>query len=486
MSVRPGESRGPYVLALDVGSTASRGGLYDASGCPVKGSKQRVAHEFRVSPGGESTIDADQVVEECREIISGIVDLAARENLPINAVAMDSFASSFLLVDAHGDALTPCATYADSRSRSFVEQLVRTGVDETTYHQRTGVRLHPSYHPSRLLWARTLPEWERAAKVMTIGEYVYMRLAGIEGLAVSMAAWSGICDAHTGELDADILAAAGTPAGMFQTLRCPDEPATPESTPWEALIRVPWFHCVPDGWASNVGVGGVDETAVAVAASTSGAARVIVREVPEEIPHGLWCYRIARDSAILGGALNDVGRAVTWAENVLVGVEKRDLEEMLRTPPSNAPFVLPFFSGERATGWATGATASFTRVTDSTGPLELWRGIIDGIALSYDRVLDQLTEAGAKPERVVASGRVTADYPEWLYPLADATDVAVVPLEMKRTTLRGTALIALEQLEPGGARAEPPFGEAVQPVSEHQGYFENLRVDFGEFYAKLV
>jgi len=486
MSVRAPESRGPYVLAFDVGSTASRGGLYDASGSPVKGSKQRIAHEFTVAPGGESSINADGVVEECRRIIAGIVGFAAEKELPIAAVAMDSFASSFLLVDASGAALTPCATYADSRSRTFVDRLIREGVAEGAYHQRTGVRLHPSYHPPRLLWAQTLPEWGRAAKVMTIGEYVYLRLAGIEGVATSMAAWSGICDAHTGGLDLEILAAAGTPAGMIQPLRGPDEPATPADTPWDALNGVPWFHCVPDGWASNVGVGGVDETTVAVAASTSGAARVIVREVPERIPDGLWCYRLGRDRAILGGALNDVGRAVTWAENVLVGVGKRELTEMLRTPPPNAPFVLPFFSGERATGWATGATASFTRVTDATGPLELWRGIIDGIALSYDRVLDQLTEAGAAPERVVASGRVTADYPEWLHPLADATDVAVVPLEMKRTTLRGTALIALEHLEPGGVRAEPPFGEAVQPAAEHQGYFENLRVDFGEFYAKLV
>ena len=36
MSVRREESTGPYVLGIDVGSTASRGGLYDSTGRPVK------------------------------------------------------------------------------------------------------------------------------------------------------------------------------------------------------------------------------------------------------------------------------------------------------------------------------------------------------------------------------------------------------------------------------------------------------------------
>ncbi|MEX3505517.1 FGGY-family carbohydrate kinase [Corynebacterium sp. LK2510] len=486
MSIRPEAGRGPFVLALDVGSGASRGALYDATGCPLKGSKQRIAHQFTVTADGASTIHADQVVDECREIIDGIVEYAAHHGIPVDAVAMDSFASSFILVDADGRALTPCATYADARSRDYVAELVRRGVDEAAYHQRTGVRLHTSYHPARLLWAQTLPEWDRAAKVLTLGEYVYLQLAGIEGMATSMAAWSGICDAHTGRLDHAILEATGTPASMFQPLCGPDEPATPASTEWDALDAIPWFHCVPDGWASNIGAGGTDESTVAVAAATSGAARVIVREVPATIPHGLWCYRLGRNQAILGGALNDVGRALEWAERVLVGVDKHELAEVLRTPPAAAPFVLPFFSGERATGWASGATASFAQVTAATGPLEMWRGIVDGIALSYERVLDQLAQAGARPERVVASGGVVAAYPEWLHVLADATSIAVVPLVMKRTTLRGTALIALEQLQPGGERAVAPFGEAVEPNSANSAYFDALRAEFTRYYEALV
>lgn len=487
MSIPLDESRGPYVLGIDVGSTASRGGLYDVTGCPVKGSKQRVAHEFTTAADGTSTIDADQVVEEVRSVVDGIVAFAREKGLRIEAVCMDSFASSFLLIDASGVPLTPLSTYADSRCREYVEKL-RAEIDETAYHQRTGVRLHNSYHPARLAWAKAeLPEWADAAKVMTIGEYVYLKLAGIEGLAVSTAAWSGIANAHTGELDLEILRAVGVDPGMIQPLRFPDEPARPSGTAWPELDGIPWFHCIPDGWPSNVGPGATGPDTVAVAAATSGAMRVILPEVPAEIPPGLWCYRVARDKAILGGALNDVGRAVSWLEQTIQPVTPDDLAAALAADPSaTTPLALPFFTGERSTGWAAGASAHFTGVTAATTPLQLWRAVFEGVALSYQRVYEQLLQAGARPERVVASGRAATDHPEFLHVLADALGTTVVPLEMKRATVRGTALIALDFLAPGAQRAVPPFGAGYESVDKHCAYYAERRESFDETYNSLV
>lgn len=487
MSIRLADSRGPYVLGIDVGSTASRGGLYDASGRPVKGSKQRFAHEFTTAADGTSIIDADQVVAEVRGVVDGIVAFAREHGLRIAGVCMDSFASSFLLVDGSGAALTPLSTYADSRCRGEVDRL-RAEIDEAAYHQRTGVRLHTSYHPARLAWAKAqLPEWREAAKVMTIGEYVYHRLAGIEGLAVSMAAWSGVANAHTGELDLEILRAVGVDPGMIQPLRFPDEPAHPRGTAWPELDGIPWFHCIPDGWPSNVGPGATGPDTVAVAAATSGAMRVILPEVPAEIPPGLWCYRVARDKAILGGALNDVGRAVSWLETTVQPVDAGELAAALRAEPaSNTPLVLPFFTGERSTGWAAGASAHLTGVTAATTPLQLWRAVFEGVALSYQRVYEQLLQAGARPERVVASGRVATDHPAFLHVLADALGTTVVPLEMKRATLRGTALIALNFLAPGVQRAVPPFGAGYESVDKHCAYYADLRESFDETYRSLV
>ncbi|WP_080792064.1 gluconokinase [Corynebacterium pacaense] len=488
MSIPVSESRGPYVLAMDIGSTASRGGLYDASGRPLKGSKQRVAHSFTVGDCGASTIDADQVVAEIGRIIDGVLHFAELNGLAdrIAAVALDTFASSMIAVDGDSRALTPCITYADARSAPYVEQL-RERVDERDYHLRTGVRLHTSYHPSRLLWLREeYPDlFNRTATVMTIGEYVYLALAGIRGLSTSMAAWSGILNAHTAELDTATCEMVGVSPELFAPLAEPDEPAVAGEVGrrWASISGVPWFHAIPDGWSSNIGPGAVDSRTVAAAAATSGAMRVLLPEVPGEIPEGLWCYRLSRSRCIVGGALNDVGRAVSWLEHTLAPVD--NLAGILAGPPLPAsPDVLPFFTGERATGWANGARAAFTGISAATGPEHIWRGVFEAVALSYQRVWEQMARAGATPERVIASGSVVVDHPEWLQMLADALDTPVIPLTMKRSTLRGTALIALDALDPGGTRALPPLGTAFDPV--HVAHYRRARSIFDELYRKLV
>lgn len=488
MSIPLSEARGPFVVGLDVGSTASRGGIYDASGRPLKGVKERIAHEFTTDADGTSVICANQVVRECREVVTSLVAFAREKSLPIAAVAMDSFAASLIAVDSDGAALTPAITYADSRCADHVTRL-RARVDEVAYHRRTGVRLHTSYHPARLAWLQAeQPEvWEKTHRIMTIGEYVYLHLADIRGMATATAAWAGICRVADGKLDTAILDAVDASPELFEPLRDPQEPAYPAGTAWPELDNLPWFHAIPDGWPSNVGTGAADKNTVAVAAATSGAMRVLLPVAPEEVPPGLWCYRLAQDQVVLGGALNDVGRALSWLERVVAGVDEDELAAHLRAAPEETtPHVLPFFSGERATGWAADAKAALVGLTDDTTAYDLWRGVVEALAVSYRRMWDEILPTAADPHRVIASGRVTNEHPQWLAVLADALGAPVLPLEMKRATLRGTALIALDVIDPGGERATPPFGEEFTPRAEHADYYARLRAQFDELYTKLV
>ena len=113
----------PLVLALDVGSTASRGDVYDAAGRPVEGGRKKIPHAFRTSADGASEIDPDQVVDELGQIVTGLA--AAPLQGRIAGVALDTFASSLVGVGADGRAVTPCYTYADSRCGQQVAALRR-------------------------------------------------------------------------------------------------------------------------------------------------------------------------------------------------------------------------------------------------------------------------------------------------------------------------------------------------------------------------
>jgi gluconokinase len=60
----------PLVLAIDVGSTATRAGVYDAHARPVKGRRARVAHQFTTASDGTSIIDAEAVTTEVASLLN--------------------------------------------------------------------------------------------------------------------------------------------------------------------------------------------------------------------------------------------------------------------------------------------------------------------------------------------------------------------------------------------------------------------------------
>lgn len=480
----------PLVVAVDIGSTSSRACLYDALARPIRKRTAKAAHQFREGADGTAEIDADAVTAEVADILTRVLD--AIEPGRVRGVAMDTFASSLVCVDARGEALTPCITYADSRSAPQLAQL-RAELDEGDVHQAVGARLHTSYHAPRLLWlARTRPEvMGRTARFVSLGEYVWSHLAGIEAAATSTMAWTGMLNRHTGDLDAALLAVTGTSREQFAQIVDPDTPLTSPSSDaarrWPALADALWFPAIPDGYASNLGVGATDAGTVALSAATSGAMRVIVEGTPDVLPTGLWAYRVSATESIVGGALNDVGRVMTWLESTLAPVEPRVLDVALRgNPVLGIPLVLPFLTGERATGWAGNARAVLTGVSSSTGAVDLWRGAVEGVAISYGRIFEQLHAVNPDISQVIASGGVTQHYPATMEVVAQALGFPVHVVDVSRVTMRGTAVMALTVLDPGGQRAVVPESATLQPDPAQRPYYRDLRTRFEETYRDVV
>ena len=70
--------------------------------------------------------------------------------------------------------------------------------------------------------------------------------------------------------------------------------------------------------------------------------------------------------------------------------------------------------------------------------------------------------------------------------IADAADVPVIPLTLKRSTLRGTALSTLPVLAPDATPALAPRGEPFEPHPDRLGYYHRRMERFGVVYDKLI
>jgi gluconokinase len=107
----------------------------------------------------------------------------------------------------------------------------------------------------------------------------------------------------------------------------------------------------------------------------------------------LWCYRVDAHRSLLGGALNDVGRVISWL-NDTVQLADTDLGQLMTAAPEpTTPLVLPYLSGERSTGWAAAARAVVVGASTATTGALLFRAAMEGVALSYQRITDSCGQA---------------------------------------------------------------------------------------------
>ncbi|HMR48544.1 MAG TPA: FGGY family carbohydrate kinase [Arachnia sp.] len=478
------EATGPFVLGLDVGSGGSRAAVYDASGREVKGRRFKVEHMFTSATDGTSTIDPDQVVAELLECIEQSVD---RMSAPISAIGIDTFASTLIPVDGSGNALGPCITYADTRSREQVVRL-RESLDVATLHDLTGARIAASYMTPRLVWLREehADVFARAERFMALGEYISLKLLGTAAIGTAAAAWGGMLNRRTGEYVPELIEAAGVDPGSLGKPHDPSDVVPVAGTPLAQLVpevaSAVWVPVIGDGLGANIGSGAQGGSTWGISTATSGAIRMLLNTTIDALPSGLWAYRVDAQRTLFGSAMSDCGRVLDFAQSTfrLPPYEELDTDALFGADPSTGtPLVVPFLSGERGTKWRDGVRALFAGVSAATTPEQWLRGSMEGLALSFLRIADQMKEAGGAAERIVLSGSMTNAVPGWLQLLADALDQPVEHIDIRRATMRGTAVLALEQVS-DQPLADIPVRARVEPVAGRAAYYRERLARFEE------
>jgi len=236
------------------------------------------------------------------------------------------------------------------------------------------------------------------------------------------------------------------------------------ATRWPALAHVQWFPAIGDGAAANVGSGCSDPRYLALTVGTTGAMRIAIPGTPPP-PAGLWCYRIDRHTALVGGATSEGGNIYQWMRDTLQFGNQNDdaIEAQLAAyvPDSHGLTILPLWAGERSPGWAGDARATIHGMHLGTTPLDLLRAAFEAMALRFGQIATSLPASDA----VIASGGALLRSPTWLQICADVLGRPVTASAVVEATARGVALLALRSLGAIGRLDEiaTPLAATYQP-----------------------
>jgi gluconokinase len=490
------EPERPLILSFDIGTSGIRALLFDGRGQQIESLIYTPAGDIFSELGGGLDADADALLALVGNSLNHALMRLPMLVSSVDYVAGSCFWHSLLGVDDQGNAVTPVFGWAERRAANEVSEL-RAKFDERETHARTGCRFHPSYWPAKLLWLKRerVDLFRRARRWLSFSDYCSLKLFGAATTSVSMASATGLLNQKTCEWDSELLAELGLGAEQLPPIAAPGEVLQFQSdapaSQWPGLKDSVWFPAIGDGAANNIGSGCVGPNRAALMIGTSGAMRAVVTAAPPDaIGPELFCYRADRDRIVIGGALSDGGGLHKWMKQTLCGLyDEAEIEQALAAmeADSHGLTVLPFWFGERSTGWSASAEGAIAGLTDRTKPAEILRASMEAVCYRF-KLLTTALDAATTVAEIVGTGNALLSSPVWTQMIADVLGRRIEVSTIKESSCRGAALLALEAIGKIDSieTIEPAIGQSFQPDMKNHRIYALAIERQQELYEKLI
>lgn len=490
------EPETPIVLSLDIGTSGVRAMLFDGRGDEIAGSHVTLSSNLYPALRAGIDTDADALVELFTHAIDILAARLSESVSRIDYVATSCFWHSLIGVDEAGRASTAMFGWADTRAGEFADQL-RSELDESATHTRTGCRFHPSYWPAKLRWLKTKhrESFSKSNLWLSFPDYLALKLFGDPKTSVSMASATGLFNQRECAWDEPLiehlgigtssLPAIAPSAFTFQELR------SEYATRWPLLDRAVWFPAIGDGAANNIGAGGVTRDYAVLMIGTSGAMRVVFEgDPPNPLSSALFCYRFDRRRVVIGGALSDGGGLYQWMKDALeLNYDNDDLEGQISAimPDTHGLTVMPFWSGERAPGWSTSAHGAIYGLSAETKPIEILRAVMEAIGYRF-ALLARALDAIAPRATIIGAGNALLSSPVWTQIIADALGRTIKLSGAGEASCRGAALLVLEAVGKIDAieKLQPEFGDVYEPSQRNHACYAKAIERQQELYGRMI
>lgn len=460
-------------LAVDIGTSSLKVCVFDSQG-DVHRTARREYPTVSPKPGyaeQDPEVIFAALVEALEEVVAPFPQDA------FSALTFDTMLHSFLLVDAKGTPLTPLLNWMDTRSFQEVEEF-RKVYEEGNLYRYTAAPLHTIYHPPRILWfkkhARDI--LARTWKILSIKDWILWKLTGELLCDYSTASGTGLLELEKKAWSETILAFLGVSSELLPSLCEPDIslPLRNQDFAWATGLPfgIPVVWGGGDGPFANLGEGCFREREMVVSVGSSGAVRMCARK-PVFDPKGQsWCYYLASDIWVGGGAINNGGIVFSWMRDLV-----RE-EEVTLDPFCRRPLFLPFLTGERSPYWDPYARGILFGLSFFHTPRELLQAAYEGVAFSIRAVFEMLRRVMGDPERVVIGGGFALSKTGRKV-LCNVLGIPVAVSTYPSSSAKGAFLVALKALGAIASFEELPANffpveETLSPEKEALLFYEEL------------
>lgn len=471
-----------YTVGVDIGTFESKGVLVDESGQVVAQASH--PHKMLVPRAGWAEHRPDE--DWWGDFVHITKTLLADSNVEpsaIKAVATSAIGPCMLPVDQDGEPLMNGVLYGvDTRATKEIDDL-NTELGEDAILAHSGNALTSQAVGPKILWfKRNHPElWTNTHKILTATSYLTFKLTG-----------RYVIDHYTAPNSAPLYdIKQQTWSDALGSDICPLE-MLPELM-WSTQIAgtVTANAAEETGLAAGTPVtcGTIDAAAEAVSVGTLNAGDMMmmygstifiitVTEAQLSDPrlwHAPWLFE-GEYAAMAGLATS--GTLTHWfRDNFAKELSKDDAFRVLADEASASPpgakglICLPYFSGERTPIHDPHAKGTFFGLDLTHTRGDLYRAVIEGIAMGTRHVTETYAQAGQVPKRLLAVGGGTKNE-LWLQATSDLTGLDQTVCKVTTGASYGNAFLARMALG-DVTKADLPNWNAVERTvksTKHAAY----------------
>lgn len=474
-----------YILGIDIGTGSAK--------CVSMGLDGEVIHslsghyETYHPISGYSEQDPDEI---WNAVVTCIKNTITQLGKAPKMVALSSAMHSFIILDSESSVLYPMITWADNRSESIAAEY-RGHIRGQRLYRNTGTPIHAMSPFFKALWFRqNEPElFRKAAKFISIKDYVWFRLFGEFESDYSIASASGLFNIHELSWDNDALSIAGLNSSHLPKVVDTSFTRKVDDISIEELTGLPKGTPIligaSDGCCANLGSGVLYPYQAALTIGTSGAVRVSSNKPILNNDTMIFNYRLDKQTLICGGAVNNGGNTLNWLMTMFMQEDNLDnlsYKKMFQqiaqiTAGADDLLFIPYIHGERSPIWNANATGSFLNIGNQHRQAHFLRAGLEGICFALNDVL-QTIEAGSVTIRELHISGGFTNSPVWTQILADITGKKLYIMQTEDASAIGAAYLAMRAVYPEYYHRLLPLKHRhlIEPnQNNHQIYREGFR-----------
>lgn len=393
---------------------------------------------------GYAEQDPDAIWQAIEQLLPELITEINAQQTTIQAVGFSGAMHSLLAVNTDGEPVTNAVLWSDNRAEAQATLLnAEPDTPGRAMYQQTGTPIHPMIPLCKLAWFREHDPrlLHRAAKWISIKEYVWWKLTGQYQIDYSIATATGLFDEGAKTWYEPALDFAGITADQLSE----PVPTTFTRLNTHALLPATAILCIgaSDGCLANLGSGAIGAGVTTITIGTSGAIRRTVDQ-PLRDPNGrLFSYFLDDGLYVVGGPTNNGGNVLEWITEHLTQLSPEVALADAETAPPGADglLFLPYLLGERAPLWDANVRGAYLNVGWQHTRAHFIRAALEGVLLNI-KLTETLLADLCGPTTVIHANGGFARSREWVQMMADIFGVPVRLNASNESSAIGAVLLA--------------------------------------------